>query len=105
MSSSPGTSPSLIGHDNGTPSPKAEPAEKDQDSHTPATNNKQKKAVYNESNQARLMTISEIIFHKTDAHIIKGSIASISFIYFTMFYFSYSLVQMGLTQLSVSHHF
>ena len=50
-SSSPSTSPSLIGHDDGTPPPRTDPTENDQDLRTPATTNKQRKAAHNESNQ------------------------------------------------------
>ena len=52
--STPTTSPSLIGHDDEMTPPRNDPTENDQDSRTPATTNKQRKAAHNESNQARL---------------------------------------------------
>jgi hypothetical protein len=54
ISSSPSTSPYLIGHDDGTPPPRADPTENAQDSRTPATSNKQIKAAHNECNQDRI---------------------------------------------------
>eukprot|EP00943_MAST-04B_sp_MAST-4B-sp1_P005520 g5520.t1 len=52
--STPTTSPSLIGHDDEMTPPRNDPTANDQDSRTPATTNKQRKAAHNESNQARL---------------------------------------------------
>ena len=53
-SSSPSTSPSLIRHVEGTPPPRTDPVENDQDLRTPATTNKQRRAAHNESTQTRL---------------------------------------------------
>ena len=53
-SPSPSISPSLIRHDDGSPPPRTDPAENDQDLRTPATTNKQRNAAHNESNNTRL---------------------------------------------------
>jgi hypothetical protein len=81
ISSSPSTSPSLIGHDDRTPPPRADPTENDQVSRTPATSNKRdkaahKNAAHNEPSQTRLTQQSNKTMQGSEDDIDIGEIAT-----------------------------